>query len=189
MASDGPRFGTTVDDVTDSAGTITWANPGNADESASGLLATAALTTISQSHFLHTTYGFAIPAGSTINGIEMIVRRNKSGASVGITDKQVRLYKGGVASINADKSDVVTNYTTSFVIVTYGSPTDKWNNTWTPADINSGFGTAFCCGEGGSGAGTAQVDYIQATVYYTPPPPPPGPMANAQIRLQTERAV
>jgi hypothetical protein len=53
--------------------------------------------------------------------------------------------------------------------VTYGSSTDLWGTTWTPADINAaGFGAALAVTEISSrGANeTAHVDHITITVHY-----------------------
>ena len=51
----------------------------------------------------------------------------------------------------------------------YGTTSDLWGTTWTPADINaSNFGVALSANSSGTGATrTASVDYIQITVTYT----------------------
>ncbi len=118
-----------------------------------------------------TNYGFSVPAGATIDGIAVEVNRNSSSNNLGfgVNDSSVRLIKGG--SISGNNNAVPGTWGTSMSTVTYGGVSDKWGNTWTPADINaSNFGVAFSVYNSYFVASrTATVDYLKITVYYTLP--------------------
>lgn len=92
-----------------------------------------------------TNYGFNIPAGATILGIEARIQYNTSFTSpTGLIDTLVSLLKGGVVS-GISKHNLTPVYHASVVTqVLLGSSTDLWGTTWTPADINaSNFGFNF----------------------------------------------
>ena len=115
--------------------------------------------------FKTTGYGFAIPVGATINGIEVNVER-KGQTSSTCNDQFMRIVKGGVTG--ATDKGVVTNWNTSEFIYTYGSPTDLWGETWTYSDINSAtFGNAFSAAFQSGGFETAYIDHVEITVHYT----------------------
>jgi len=115
-------------------------------------------------------YGFTIPAGATINGIQVSIMRSSSSNSFGnsIDDRNLRLVKNGTVLGNNYASN--NDWPTSMAVANYGGPSDLWGTTWTPAEINNiNFGVALSVeNESGSGR-TAFVDYIQITVYYTLP--------------------
>ena len=79
-------------------------------------------------------YGFSIPAGATILGIEVNVER-RSSATPGSEDASVRLVQGG--TIAGSDLQTATAYTTADAVETHGSPTQLWGLTWTPAAINA----------------------------------------------------
>ena len=73
-ASAGPSDAGTGEDVAD-VGTITWSNPGNIT-TAGAPYAYAFLYNGESTHYLRGTgYGFALPSGSTINGITVQINR------------------------------------------------------------------------------------------------------------------
>ena len=121
-------------------GTQAWTNPGNAAVFG-GSSATISTNASVTSHYLKcTNFGFSglIPAGSTIDGIELIVGRN-GGVFGTAKDNAVRLVKGGVIGTTDKKS--ATNWPQSVAAATYGGVSDLWGDTWTIADIeSSGFG-------------------------------------------------
>src|SRR5262249_32588212 len=123
------------------------------------------------------SYGFNIPSGATIVGIEVNVERKSSRTSNGGSeDAAMRLVKGGTIQ-TTDRSSGTT-YPTGDVVETHGSPTDLWGTTWTPADINStNFGAAFAATKpsGGGNSHTISVDHMQVTVYYPLPAVIPTP--------------
>jgi hypothetical protein len=154
--------GTGVDDA--STGSVAWSNPGNvtADDAS---VATAVLPGPHDlSHYLKATnFGFAIPVGATINGIEATVERSSDGAGIQV-DSIVSLVKGGV--IGAVNRAVFTSIPGSSTAKTFGSPSDLWGVTLTPADVNAAnFGFVYAGGEGTFK--TISVDRMNITVYYT----------------------
>jgi len=155
-------------------GTIAWANPGNIT-AVGAPYATAILTPGATSEYLQgTDYGFAIPSNATINGIQVTIRRQSSSNSGNnsVDDSDLYLLKGGaiVGSDHASGSD----WPTSMQTANYGSTSDLWGTTWTPAEINAdNFGVALSVLNESSGFfgsnRTASVDYIQVTITYSLP--------------------
>ena len=99
LATSGPNSGSSFADDS-SVGNVSWSNPGNAqasdDEYSKAKLSDTQVT----SHYLKATgFGFSslIPAGATINGIQVEVERNGS-ADPKIEDNSVRLVKNGIIS-------------------------------------------------------------------------------------------
>jgi len=146
---------------------IDWTNPGNTTNTGDTNYATAVFGGAANTdNLLGSNYGFAIPSGAIINGIELSVRRMTSATNGGrITrDNVVSLVKGGV--VTGNNKATATAYTTAFVTATYGSATDTWGTTWTPADINAAnFGAVLSVNANNSL--TASVDHLRITVYYT----------------------
>lgn len=59
------------------------------------------------------------------------------------------------------------DWDTTDLVVTYGSNSDLWGTTWTPAEINnSSFGAAVSASKGGPFSSTALVDQITIKVFY-----------------------
>lgn len=148
-----------------------WSNPGfiTADDFN---YATVNLADGDDSRYLRARdYGFTIPAGATINGIQVsIMRRSNSNAgNNSIDDNILRLVKSGTSVGNNYASG--NDWPTSMAVANYGGPTDLWGTTWTPAEINNvNFGVALSVeNESNFSNRIAYVDYIQITVYYTLP--------------------
>ena len=124
------------------------------------------------------TFGFAIPTTATIRGIVLDIIRQEFREGGGIegggggdpgtvTDHTVQLLKAGVA-VGANKaitgSDLGAWPVNTDGTISYGSPTDLWGTTWTPAEINAaGFG-AFLRATWANGE--ARVNFMRLTVYY-----------------------
>jgi len=111
---------------------------------------------------------FAIPPQSIINGIQVSVTR-KEGTSLygGIKDRSIKIVKNG--AITGTEHSAGAIWSTTPTTATFGSSTDLWGTTWTPADINAAtFGAAIAVTEISSrGANeTAYVDHITITVHY-----------------------
>ena len=142
-------------------GTIAWTNPTNV-EVQDGQYATAynPSTPADTQYLKATAFGFAIPSGATIDGIQLGVLRASDGP---VTDNAVRLVKAGtVQSTDRSASDPWP----ASGWITYGGPTDLWGGTWAYSDINnSGFGAALSAVP--VFETTAKVDFMQLTVYYT----------------------
>jgi hypothetical protein len=167
--SQGPQYPAT-DGTVNGAGTA-WTNTGrivsdNNSYSTSNLAANA-----SSEYLYGTNFNFTIPGTATITGIIVTIGRYSNGASgTSIRDTNVRLIKANTIDPNANRADLVTDWPFTEVAQTYGSATDMWGTTWTPAQINSTqFGVALSAQAGGT-ARVANVDYMRITVCYTLPP-------------------
>lgn len=162
----------------DGVGDTAWSNMGNATSSNNSYM-TAALgsgTKTTQTG-LFTNFGFAIPTGATILGVEVLGERKTSTGTRG-KDQTVQLIKGGTQQGNNKAS--ATAYTTSDVQVTYGGATDLWGLTLTYSDINaSNFGVAFRANNNASGSATVSVDVINIKVYYSAGDATASPTGNA----------
>ncbi len=149
-------------------GTVAWTNPTRA-VSSNNSFATASVDGTTTRFLQCSGYGFAIPAGATIDGITVNVeRKSSSTANGGSADAAMRLVKAG--TIGATDNSTGTTYTTSDVTEAHGSSTDLWGTTWTVADINNAnFGAAFAAtkASGTGGAHTVSVDHVQIVVDYT----------------------
>lgn len=116
-------------------------------------------------------YGFGfttgdVPAGSTIDGIEVVVRfRSGSGIEHSMA---VQMVKNGAKDGDLSAAQNVAGDT--YEVKTYGGATDKWGTTWVATDIvDSDFGAWFDCNIV-SGSGNARIDYVKIRVYYTEAP-------------------
>jgi len=160
--------GTMISSDYQGAADYVWANPGNVG-SDNGLNASVPLNVVGDSsEYLNATnFGFAIPAGSTIDGIEVEVNRGVSVAGVVIDDEIIRLINstGGIGA--TDRSN--TTWGISEHLVNYGNDTDLWGAIWTPEYINSAdFGFVMVAEAVVPNVPkNANVDYIRMKVYYT----------------------
>lgn len=90
-----------------------------------------------------TQYGFAIPAGATIVGVQASVTRKCIPPTATIVDLEVSLIKSGTVS-GANKANTTTNWTEAKQTIFYGGTEDLWGLALTPALVNeSTFGLAF----------------------------------------------
>ncbi len=113
-----------------------------------------------------TSFGFAIPASAIIHGISVGVERKASTTSA-IQDLDVQVLKAGTPTA-ADRAATGTYWGTTDTWKTYGSTSDLWSGTWTPADINNAnFGLRFVAKNFAGTSQTASVDYVTITVTYT----------------------
>ena len=102
---------------------------------------------------------------AVIIGIKVEIAKRVSQPVSTIADSAVQLLKGGIPVGNNYASPGQWPMTFSYDL--YGSQTDLWGTTWTPADINSlNFGVRYRLVNGAIDQ-TAEVDHIRITVYYT----------------------
>ena len=167
LSSAGPNWaGTAVNDI--SAGTVAWANPGNAAGSnALTYATTGSLSAGAISNYLVTTnFGITVPAGMLITGIVAQVDWLASGAAA--ADNKIYLVKTGVIQSGATNKSTNTAIGTSQTTRTYGSSMDTWGVGLTDVDVaNPGFGVAIAVTKAGGGGQTVSIDRINITVYYT----------------------
>jgi uncharacterized repeat protein (TIGR01451 family) len=152
-------------------GTINWSNPSNAQTSNSSR-AIASLDDNQVSRYLKATnFGFSVPGGATINGIKVDVQRQAENSNR-IKDNSVKIVKGGNIG-TANKANSADFWGTSDDYITYGSASDLWGETWTPADINAtNFGFVFAAKKDTTSGNQyeARVNHIRITVSYTEAP-------------------
>lgn len=162
----GPNNGDSFSNDT-TVGTVNWDDPENAG--ASGFLnAEANLNDNQVSRYLKATdFDFSVPNDSTIEGIKVEVRRSAEDNNR-IKDNSVRIVKGG--SIGSENKAGNSFWGESETYIPYGSNSDLWGESWTPADINaSNFGVVFSAKKSSTQDNTieARVDHIRITIYYS----------------------
>jgi hypothetical protein len=112
--------------------------------------------------------GANIPATAYIRGIQVEIVRKASSTSV--DDEDLYLLKAGATTGITDHASG-TDWGTTDATVTYGSASDLWGTTWTPAQINaSNFGVRFKVGNRTSSSRTASINRIRVTVTYSSDP-------------------
>lgn len=164
--------------------TFCWSAPGNITGN-DGVFASVAVGPGGTSNQLQATnFGFAIAAGSTINGIQ-VDTENQSGnpAQLGLL---LQMLKAGAAAGVAKSLGQNSSYPNVEAFVTLGGNSDLWGTTWTPGDINgTGFGIQQQALElTGLASATANVDFIRITITFTPPAPPPSNGRHRVIQTQ-----
>lgn len=177
MATDGPRFpGTTANlsNAGSSENTDAWVNPGNvaADDATEASITAASYDTPDISQILVcSNFGFAIPAGATIDGILVEIDRRSIIASSG-KDFRVQLAKGTTFAslVGNNKAVPATIWPTTSTVASYGSTSDLWGTTWTDSEINaSSFAVMISCQANIANADVG-IDYVRITVTYTAGP-------------------
>lgn len=116
-----------------------------------------------------TNFGFSIPAGAIIDGIEVRYHRRESSFIGTIEDSQIKIVKGDTIG-TTNKSAGAIWIPGSTYTIDFGGSTDTWGETWTAEEINnSGFGAAisvYATPDDRTFA-TANIDLVQIKVYYT----------------------
>lgn len=146
-------------------GTEAWGTPANiyGDDAA---YAAVTLNQDAISNYLQgTDFRFNIPLEASITGIQVTIERYSPGNNPRVRDQVVSLVKGG--TITAVNKAITANWPQTPNGTTYGSATDLWGESWTPADINSAsFGVAIAARNPNKETRTAYVDYIRIAITY-----------------------
>lgn len=122
-------------------GTKAWSNPTNIEGNTANATASITTTLVTTDDLIGEGFGFSVPATATINGITFS-DSDSDGAGTA-TLHGIKLLKAGTAVGTAKTIGTGNNWGVTLGTTTYGSGTDLWGTTWTPADINnSGFGVA-----------------------------------------------
>ncbi len=171
----GPNFPSTG--TNSGGGGTAWSNPTRVTANDNSSASVAGTGTAFDQSLYATGYGFSIPSNATILGIQVTIGRYASSGGGGgnIRDNLVQLIQNGSVGGN-NNGATTTSWPTSETAANYGSTTDLWGSTWTPALINaSNFGVALRVNNSSTFTSrTAYVDYITVTVTYCTPPPTPG---------------
>lgn len=187
--------GTGENDVPATASiTHSWASPGNVTSqsgSSTSNLATSGGGVYVLPYIRASNFGFAIPTGATILGIEVEVVWG-SGSSV-YTQQDLRL-AWGASAVNlstANRADGSTLNTMDQSLEVWGGAADLWGelaSTLNPTVINSSdFGWVFKANRADTNTflNTIRIDCMRATVYYSLSEP----LAGAARTTQTEALV
>lgn len=165
--SEGPNSAGTFANTTFTGSSASWTNLTNASSS-DDIYVDIPLNSLSTNgaytdNFEATNFGFSIPSGATINGIEVEIERSDINNA---KDNYIGIIKGGTVG-SEDKS--LNPAWSSEEYIVYGSSTDLWSETWTPADLNSSdFGISISVKKQGGGANPQPIiDHIRITVHYT----------------------
>jgi len=148
-------------------GSTAFINPTRAYSCSDGLYATATSSSYSHSYY---NFGFGLPAGATINGIEVSVRGYRDSTSTRTFNVSLS-WNGGTnwtsgASGLKNTGDLGATGSTVFL----GGSSDTWGYaSWSPTIINSNTNFRVRL-DSTSGGNTIYLDCIQVRVYYTTPP-------------------
>jgi len=113
-------------------------------------------------------YGFTIPTDGNILGVEIQYTYSTTAPGTTLNDENILLlYYGNQAGI--DRSSLTPVYSGSNTVV-LGGPTDLWNWSLFPSDINAdGFGFNFKLNSSAAGTQFNFINGAQITVYYQNP--------------------
>lgn len=113
-------------------------------------------------------FGFAIPSTANILGVKVEINR-RGGVADYLYDSSLRLVDASGTNIGDDKASG-SAWPTDPTTATYGSSTDLWGVTLTPAIVNdSDFGIRLSARNSDSGIRLVVVYWVKITVYYKSP--------------------
>lgn len=136
-----------------------WTNPSRITADDGSSASTSATAT---QDLLGSSYGFTLPTGATINGIEFSAKGLMPDGAAGTCTWYIYKWGSRVATTFTGGFDAVSANT-----VTKGSSTELWGTTWTPAEINAtNFGTALALSSNWSW-NACSVDWHKVTIYFT----------------------
>lgn len=151
-------------------GTEAWANPGNVTADDGSVANANAASADEQTNYLvGSNFGFSIPAGATIDGIEARYQMHDAAGFPSATISEVRLGKDNTTPSD-DLEAGSTALTSTPTNYTYGSSSSLWGLSWTPGEVNaSTFQARISCNAGNffGSPGDAQCDAIWVNVHYT----------------------
>jgi hypothetical protein len=118
------------------------------------------------SHLIANTFGFAIPAGAHIQGIQVNVKCYETGGFYTVYTIDASLGKNAPSSLAGTNRYADGQFPPAAnAFLTFGGPTILWGQKWNASDVNSanfGFGIMF---QGDNGS-NIYVDYISMTITY-----------------------
>jgi len=120
---------------------------------------------LSSNYLIATNFGFNIPDGAIITGIEVSMEK-KADFNNEVRDDVVKLVKSG--SVVGDNKASSVNWVTTEETTLYGGSSDLWGLSLTESDVeSSNFGVALSARIiSGGGYNTPLVDAIKVKVYY-----------------------
>lgn len=164
-ATSGNNSGTVANDT--NIGLAAWDTPTNAQGACDSTTSTVDLNagdTLVSNYLKATNFGFSIPTGATINGVETVIRLRAS-ANNQFPTLNTRIVTGGTVQTTSTVGGL-HQVNSSLANYTFGGPTELYGQSLTESTVeNSGFGLAlYITGD----ADNYYVDCYAMTVYYTP---------------------
>lgn len=149
-----------------SVGTTAFVSPSNVSASDNTYATKLAGTPLTTYYLTVTNFNFSIPSNATVAGIEVNVEGKKSLAQDTGRFSNVKLILSG--SISGTSQSSSQELATSDSITTFGSSSNLWGNTLTPAVVNaSNFGVGVSMFISPSDVNTTvSLDHITMKVYY-----------------------
>lgn len=150
-------------------GEVSWSDAANVYTD-NNQYATVDVDSDNSSHYLLAyDFGAAVPAGSTIAGIVVRVRRKASVVDV-ISDKGVYLHTNGALVLSGDNKASAATWDTDEEVVLYGAEDDFWTLGLLPADVNNAnFGVAIAVQSSLGESRTASIDQVEMKIWWTNP--------------------
>lgn len=137
-----------------------------AEDRDSGTNTTLSCTNAGKDRHRFYNYGFSIPAGAVINGIEA---RANARLDNGPGYMCVLLSWDGGATWTAPRQ--TANLTTAFADYTVGGTTDNWGRTWSVSEFSNANLRVRLVDVASTATARFRLDWIGVQVHYTPAPP------------------
>lgn len=119
----------------------------------------------SSNYLVATNFGFAVPLGATIDGIEVEFER-KANVADSVSDFKIYIVKAD-GTYGAENKAAGGFWSIVEAYFSYGGAADLWSEAWNPADINhANFGVVLASLMAASGK-RSYVDHVRIKVYYT----------------------
>jgi len=143
-----------------------WTTPGNISAQDNNWASYAVAGSGNSTNLDASGFGFSIPTGATITGIQATVV-HKGSVKNNIVDGTIQLLKAG-SPVGNNKASA-TGWNNASQSANYGANNDLWGTTWTAADLdNASFGLRIIAHDSNAAATTAYIDAVTITVTYTP---------------------
>lgn len=114
---------------------------------------------------LYANFGFSIPSGSTINGIEVTVEGKTSSTSGG---RQFNVALSGDSGSNFTSEKTTGALTTSDSTHTLGGNADLWSGSWNQSNFTNDNFRVKVISKISGGSKILSLDHIQVKVHYSP---------------------
>lgn len=138
-----------------------WSNPANA-YSSDNVYATEATNGQKQDYG---TFGFSIPSGAVIDGLEVVLEARSSAASFTPRNIQVDISWDGGSTWTSIKT--TSELTTSDASYTLGGATDTWGRTWSDSEFSNANFLVRVSWNNSFWSYTCSLDLLQTRIHYT----------------------
>lgn len=136
---------------------------GEAEDRDSGTNGSLSCTDIGKDRHGFYNYGFSVPVGSAIAGVEVLIDARLDAATGFIC---AQLSWDGGATWTATRQ--TANLTTAFATYTLGGAADTWGRSWAASDFSNTNFRVRVIDVANNTSGRFRLDWVAAQVYYTP---------------------